>query len=150
MIDSSTNLGYSLIETPDALTPAEIKAGLKTGIIGKDIRYFKETESTNIIACEIAQRVDEGTVVIAESQTQGRGRLGRKWISRRRDMASVILKPKILPLHAPRITFLAGVSVARTIRVLVFLQKLSGQMIFLLTEKKYAESSLRSGLKLIS
>ena len=117
MIDSSTNLGYCLIETPDKLIPAEIKAGLKTEIIGKDIRYFKETESTNIIACEIAQRVDEGTLVIAESQTQGRGRLGRKWISPEGGIwLSVILKPKILPLHAPRITFLAGVSVARTIR----------------------------------
>ncbi len=117
MIESSTNLGYSLVSTPDALTPGEIKAGLKTRLIGKNIQYFKETESTNIIAREIANSVEEGTVVIAESQTGGRGRLGRKWLSPEGGVwLSIILKPGIQPQYAPRITLLAGVSVAKTIR----------------------------------
>jgi BirA family biotin operon repressor/biotin-[acetyl-CoA-carboxylase] ligase len=117
MIDSSTNLGYSLIETPDTLNPGEIKAGLQTKVIGKEIKYFKETESTNIIAREIAASVDEGTVVIAESQTAGRGRLGRKWISPEGGIwFSIILKPKMQPQYASRITLLAGVCVAKTIR----------------------------------
>lgn len=117
MIESSTNLGYSLASTPDLLTPTAIKAGLKTQIIGKNIQYFKETESTNIIAREIAGSVEEGTVVIAESQTGGRGRMGRKWISPEGGIwLSIIVKPKIQPLYASRITFLAGVSVAKTIR----------------------------------
>ncbi|MCG2728306.1 MAG: biotin--[acetyl-CoA-carboxylase] ligase [Candidatus Methanoperedenaceae archaeon] len=116
MIDSSTNIGYSLISTPDLLTPGEIKAGLKTDVIGKAIHYFKETESTNIIAREIASSVEEGTVVIAESQTGGRGRLGRKWLSPEGGIwLSIILKPRIQPLYAPRITLLAGVAVAKTI-----------------------------------
>lgn len=117
IIDSSTNLGYSLINTPDTLTPGRIKAGLKTNIMGKEIKYFKETESTNIIAREIASSVEEGTVVIAESQTQGRGRLGRKWLSPEGGVwLSIILKPRIQPLYAPRITLLAGVAVTKTIR----------------------------------
>ncbi len=117
MIESSTNLGYSLVNTPDTLTPGEIKAGLKTNVIGKEIEYFKEIESTNVIASEIAGSVAEGTVVIAESQTGGRGRLGRKWISPEGGVwLSIILKPKIQPSYAPRITILAGVSVAKTIR----------------------------------
>lgn len=117
MIESSTNLGYSLINTPDTLTPGEIKAGLKTSVIGKEIEYFKEIESTNVIACEIADSVAEGTVVIAESQTGGRGRLGRKWLSPEGGVwLSIILKPKIQPSYAPRITILSGVSVAKTIR----------------------------------
>ncbi len=116
MIDSSTNLGYSLVKTTDTLNPGEIKAGLKTGVIGKDIKYFKETESTNIIAREMAGSVEEGTVVIAESQTGGRGRLGRKWLSPEGGIwLSIILKPRIQPQYAPRITLLAGVSVAKTI-----------------------------------
>ncbi len=119
VIDSSTNLGYSLTSTPDMLSPGEIKAGLKTGVIGKEILYFKETESTNITARDMAGSVDEGTVVIAESQTGGRGRLGRKWISPEGGIwLSIILKPRIQPVYAPRITILAGVSVARTIRSL--------------------------------
>jgi len=117
MIESSTNQGYSLAGSPDMLTPGVIKAGLGTTMIGKNIQYFKETESTNIIAREIAGSVEEGTVVIAESQTGGRGRLGRKWISPEGGIwLSVILKPKIQPLYAHRITLLAGVSVAKTIR----------------------------------
>jgi BirA family biotin operon repressor/biotin-[acetyl-CoA-carboxylase] ligase len=119
IIDSSTNLGYSLITAPDTLTPGRINAGLKTDIMGKEIKYFKETESTNIIAREIANSVEEGTVVIAESQTQGRGRLGRKWISPEGGVwLSIILKPRIQPLYAPRITLLAGVAVAKAIRSL--------------------------------
>jgi BirA family biotin operon repressor/biotin-[acetyl-CoA-carboxylase] ligase len=117
MIDSSTNIGYSLYETPDTLTPGEIKAGLRTKVIGKDVKYFKETESTNIIAREIAASVDEGTIVIAESQTAGRGRLGRKWISPVGGIwLSIILKPGMEPVYAPRITLLAGVSVAKTMQ----------------------------------
>jgi len=117
MINSSTNIGYSLNETPDMLTSGEIKAGLRTKVIGKDIKYFKETESTNIIAREIASSVGEGTVVIAESQTSGRGRLGRKWISPEGGIwLSIILKPRIEPVYAPRITLLAGVSVAKTMQ----------------------------------
>ena len=116
-IDSSTNIGYTLAGSSGRLVPGEIKAGLKTTIIGKEIKYFEETESTNIIAREMAGPADEGTVVIAESQTGGRGRLGRKWISPTGGIwLSIIIKPKIQPSFAPRITFLAGVSVAKTIR----------------------------------
>lgn len=117
MIESSTNSGYTLVGSPGKLTPGELKAGLATEFIGKNIQYFKETESTNTIAREIANSVDEGTLVIAESQTGGRGRLGRKWISPEGGIwFSVILKPKMQPQYASRITFLAGVCVARAMR----------------------------------
>ncbi len=117
MIKSSTKEGYTLVGSPDVLAPAEIKAGLKTSMMGKNIHYFKETESTNILARDMAGSVDEGTVVIAESQTGGRGRMGRKWISPEGGIwLSVVLKPRMQPLHAPRITLLAGVAVAKTIR----------------------------------
>lgn len=137
MIDSSTNLGYSLAGTPDTLSPGEIKAGIHTKIIGKEIKYFKETQSTNIIAREIAPSVEEGTIVIAESQTAGRGRLGRKWISPEGGIwLSIILKPKIEPLHAPRITLLAGVSVARAIRSLGLTAKIKWPNDILINGKK--------------
>ena len=116
MIESSTNLGYSLVKSPDILTEGHIRAELRTNVIGKDIKYFTETESTNIIAREIADSGDEGTVVVAESQTGGRGRMGKKWISPEGGIwLSIILKPRIQPLYASRITLMAGVSVAKTI-----------------------------------
>lgn len=102
---------------PDKLTPSMIKAGLNTTVIGRDIEYFEETESTNIIARQIASSVEEGTVVIAESQTGGRGRMGRKWLSPEGGIwLSIIIKPRIQPLYAHRITLLAGVSAAKAIR----------------------------------
>jgi BirA family biotin operon repressor/biotin-[acetyl-CoA-carboxylase] ligase len=117
MIKSSTKEGYMLVGSPDVLAPAEIKAGLKTSVIGKNIHYFKETQSTNILAREMAGSVEEGAVVIAESQTGGRGRMGRQWISPFGGIwLSVVLKPRMQPMHAPRITLLAGVAVAKTIR----------------------------------
>ncbi len=119
VIESSPNIGYILAGRPDVLTPGEIKAGLKTGVIGKEIKYFKETESTNTIAREIAGKADEGTIIIAESQTGGRGRMGRKWLSPEGGIwLSIILKPKMQPVYAPRITLLAGVAVAKTMRSL--------------------------------
>lgn len=117
MIRTSIKRGYSLEGSPDLLVPAGIKAGLSTTIMGKNIHYFKETVSTNILARDMADSVEEGTVVIAESQTGGRGRLGHKWISPEGGIwLSVVLKPKMQPLYAARITLLAGVAVAKTIR----------------------------------
>ncbi len=116
-IESSTNLGYMLKKRPEGISPGEVRAGLLTHVIGKEIKYFNEIESTNLMAREMAASVEEGTVVIAESQTGGRGRLGRKWISPEGGIwFSIILKPKMQPQHASRITLLAGVSVARVIR----------------------------------
>ncbi|MGB8216921.1 MAG: biotin--[acetyl-CoA-carboxylase] ligase [Candidatus Methanoperedens sp.] len=136
-IDSSTNIGYSLTKSPDSLTPGGIRAGLKTNIIGKNIQYFKETESTNIIAREMAGSVEEGTVVIAESQTGGRGRLGRKWLSPEGGIwLSIILKPGIQPLYAPRITLMAGVSAAKTIRSLGIPAKIKWPNDILINGKK--------------
>lgn len=117
MIDSTTNRGYSLVGTPDILIPAKIKAELKTGIIGKEIHYFKEIKSTNTTAREMAHSVEEGAVVIAEAQSCGKGRIGRKWLSPEGGIwLSIILKPKIQPSHAARITLLAGLAVAKTMQ----------------------------------
>lgn len=126
-----------LVGSPDVLAPAEIKAGLKTSMMGKNIHYFKETESTNILARNMAGSVDEGTVVIAESQTGGRGRMGHKWISPEGGIwLSVVLKPIMQPLHAPRITLLAGVAVAKTIRSYGLLAKIKWPNDVLINGKK--------------
>ena len=66
----------------DKLLPSEIKKQLKTYIFGKDIIYLEKTDSTNRVARDLANRgASEGTLVIAEEQTKGRGRLERSWIS---------------------------------------------------------------------
>ena len=81
-IESKQKLGYKLIKTTNLLLPWEITNELKTKTIGKRVYYFDAIDSTQNFAIEIASNSKEnGTVVISQKQTRGRGRLGRKWLS---------------------------------------------------------------------
>ncbi|BBL61636.1 biotin--[acetyl-CoA-carboxylase] ligase [Methanobrevibacter arboriphilus] len=95
-----------------------IKKGLTTEYIGKKIYSFNEVESTNSVAKFLAkQGSPEGTVIISETQTKGKGRRGKKWESPSGGIwLSIILKPDIDPSKAPLITLATGVAVARTLR----------------------------------
>lgn len=118
-IVASPHLGYRLVSVPDRLTKIELKWQLNTDVIGRKIYSYKEIGSTNDAANKLAASGErEGTVVIAEYQTKGRGRLGRKWVSPRGKGAyfSVILTPDILPREGSLITLLSSLSVAKTIR----------------------------------
>ena len=117
-IEASTRAGYRLIQSPDLLTPSEVKSSLKTEWMGKVIHYFTRLDSTNSKAYELATRgAEEGEVVISESQEKGRGRLGRNWFSppHLNLYLSVILRPKIPPHQAPLITLMAAVATAEAI-----------------------------------
>ena len=94
--------------TPDVLSPNAIKNGLHTKFIGSEIRYFDEAGSTNDIAKELARKeASEGTLVFAETQTSGRGRLGRVWRSPPGGIwLSLMLRPKLTPQEAPKLTLL--------------------------------------------
>lgn len=119
VIESSPKKGYLLEKTSDLLLPNEIREGLDTKVFGKtDIVYFRETDSTNTRAKDLAAGgVQEGTLVLSESQKKGRGRKGRKWFSPSQEgiYASLILRPTISPSEAPKITLLTAVVVAETL-----------------------------------
>jgi BirA family biotin operon repressor/biotin-[acetyl-CoA-carboxylase] ligase len=122
-IEASTRSGYRLIQSPDLLTPLEIKSILKTEWVGGKIHHFDSLGSTNSEAYQLALNgAREGEVVIAESQEKGRGRLGRHWFSPPflNLYLSVILRPKISPHQASLITLMAAVATANAI------QKFSG------------------------
>jgi len=117
-IESSTKKGYKLVPASDILNEYEIRWGLETEVIGKDIRYFDEIDSTNNYAKRIAyDGCKEGTVIVADCQTAGRGRLGRSWLSSagKGIWMSVILKPRIAPEDVQIITLAASVAVCRAI-----------------------------------
>ena len=82
-IDASPHQVYRLLSCPDDLHADDLLSRLgKTKVIGRDIRVFRETTSTNdVIEKLAADGVKEGVVVFAESQSKGRGRLGRRWVS---------------------------------------------------------------------
>jgi len=110
--------GYRLIAVPDHPTQWEIQAGLGTERFGKDIYVFPQIDSTNVVAFRLAMRgAQEGAVVLAESQTQGKGRVGRRWESPAGSniYLSIILRPKIPPTKIPLITLMAAVACAEAI-----------------------------------
>jgi BirA family biotin operon repressor/biotin-[acetyl-CoA-carboxylase] ligase len=118
-IETHPHLGYRLVEVPDRLTADDIKARLRTRVIGSAILVFEQTASTNDVVAHMARsQAPEGLVVFAESQTKGRGRHSRPWVSPRGKglWFSVLLRPKLKPSATPRLTVMASVAVARAIR----------------------------------
>jgi len=116
-IEASPRRGYRINSVPDFLYPWEIHEGLKTAIFGRRIYHFHTVDSTNRLAKELAEKgAEEGTVVIAEQQTEGRGRLGRDWVSPKGGIwMSVILRPHIQPHRAAGTTLVAAVALSRAL-----------------------------------
>lgn len=119
-IHASPHGGYRLRNAPDLLVADDLMAQLGTdGLIGRDIRVFQETTSTNDVADKLGRDgVKEGAVVFAESQSKGRGRLGRSWVSRPGTglWFSVLLRPAIAPQAATKITVASATALARALR----------------------------------
>ncbi|TAM83566.1 MAG: biotin--[acetyl-CoA-carboxylase] ligase [Acidobacteria bacterium] len=105
--------GYQLEKLPDILVPSLVRAELPHAEIGHKVIHYFRTDSTNSAALQLdPQTGPHGTVVIAEEQTAGRGRLGRKWFSEKSSgiYASIVLRPPLSPAAAPILTLLAGVA----------------------------------------
>lgn len=118
-IEARSNLGYRLLQAPDVPFPGEVYAGLSTAIMGSRLEYFDELPSTNDEARRLAREgCPEGTVVITERQTGGKGRMGRPWFSPRGKglWFSVVLRPPVNPAETPRATMVAAVAVAEAVR----------------------------------
>ncbi|NFR42414.1 biotin--[acetyl-CoA-carboxylase] ligase [Clostridium botulinum] len=118
VIDGISNKGYKLISSPNTLFPSEIDPLLKTKEIAKTIQYYFELPSTNKTAKQLADNnnVNNGTLIIAEKQTLGKGRFDRKWTSPSSGIwMSLILKPNIPPSEASKITQIAAASVYKAL-----------------------------------
>lgn len=118
-VESSPKKGYRLSSPPDILSPAEVCPGLTCRVFGrKDYLYYQEIDSTNSQARALASKgYPEGTLVVADMQTAGRGRRGRSWFSPGSQgiYMSLILRP-VLPLkEISRISLLIAVAAAETL-----------------------------------
>ncbi len=122
-IEAGPHFGYRLIGSPDALHADDLLARLgKTKVIGRDIRVFEETTSTNDVIEKLARDgVKEGVVVFAESQTKGRGRLGRKWMSPTHKglWFSILLRPELTPQETTQLTVASATALRRAIKNVV-------------------------------
>ena len=109
-IESQPRKGYKLINSPDILSYGEIEEYLKTEFIGRNIQYFESLPSTNTKAKEIAMEMPEGSIIISEEQTSGKGRLGRNWTSPKGKgiWMSIILKPDLDPAEVAKLTLIGA------------------------------------------
>ena len=119
-IEAGPHFGYRLVDEPDALLADDLLARLgSTQVIGRDIQVFEQTTSTNDVVEKLARDgVKEGAVVFAESQTKGRGRLGRVWMSPTRKglWFSVLLRPNLHPLETTQLTVISATALRRAVK----------------------------------
>jgi len=113
---------------------------IQTTVLGYKIYRYENVQSTNDIAKEIAKKTSaEKIVILAETQTHGKGRLGRRWISPRGGVwLSITLRPRITPKEALKLTFITSSAVARTIKTMFGLK----------TEVKWPNDVLVNGRKI--
>ncbi len=115
--------GYRLASLPDLIDEDLVRVGLETRFVGRTVISHQSVLSTNAEAKRIAPWAENGTVVVAEVQTSGRGRMERSWHSPKGGVwMSVILKPQIPPNLAPRVNMAAAVAVARALEGLYGLE----------------------------
>jgi BirA family transcriptional regulator, biotin operon repressor / biotin---[acetyl-CoA-carboxylase] ligase len=118
-IEGSPRRGYRLLAATEKLLPEEIALGLKATRLKGPVHHFEEVASTNDLAKELAaQGAPEGTLVVAEAQSRGRGRLGREWTSPPGAglYVSLLLRPVLPPTEMPQITLTTAVAVARALK----------------------------------
>ena len=124
-IESIPGTGYRLSVIPDIMDSKIISYGLKTKRFGNCIEIYQTIDSTNSRAKKLAlEGAQEGTVVIAETQIAGRGRMDRKWVSPAKKglWCSIILKPHIAPEKAPQLTVLAAIAIVKALEEFVGLK----------------------------
>ncbi|MBN2984275.1 MULTISPECIES: biotin--[acetyl-CoA-carboxylase] ligase [Cohnella] len=121
-IEAVPRLGYRLAGRPERLSQAELAGRMKTRSFGRVLHLLESVHSTQDVMRKLAEEgAPEGTLVIAEQQTAGRGRMGRSWVSPagKGIWMSLLLRPR-LPMQAtPQLTLLAAVALSRAISAVV-------------------------------
>ncbi len=118
-IESISKKGYKLNSEPDILSYGEISEYLNTKELGKNYFYYESIDSTNIECKRLANRGEvHGTVVVAEEQTNGKGRIGRSWSSPIGSgiWMSILLRPNIPPIYASKLTLLGAAAVYKSLK----------------------------------
>lgn len=118
VIEAKVRSGYRLVSGPERLYPDQIQRALEGLELGRRVSYHERVATTMEVARELAEEgAEEGTLVLAETQEAGRGRLGRSWASPYGLglWFSLVLRPFLPPAEAPKATLLAAVAVAQAV-----------------------------------
>lgn len=119
VFDALPRKGYKMLTKPVVINAAKLMQGLQTKALGRVLRIYDEVDSTqNIAHGLVRQGAVEGTLVLAEQQNAGRGRMGRNWFSPKGKgiWMSLILKPTIAMQFTPQLTLLVAVALCRAIQ----------------------------------
>ena len=118
IIDAVNNKGYRLVGEPDIVTKEKIEAALTTSVIGRELYYYDETDSTNIQA-KLAGETDgtHGALFVANEQNAGRGRRGRAWSTPKGTSIAMtfLLRPDVPIENVSRLTILSALATARAL-----------------------------------
>ena len=118
-IQSQSRMGYRLVAVPDSLAHKEIVPNLKTRWLGHSYHYLKTVGSTNDHALLLAaEGAPHGTLVVAEEQTSGRGRLRREWISYPNlgIYLSILLRNPLPVRIAPQSSYIGSLALVKMLR----------------------------------
>ena len=118
-IEAVRNKGYHLVHCPDVMSKAEIESLVHTKWAGTHVVCYEETDSTNIRAKDAGEKGEaHGTLFVAERQAAGKGRRGRSWESPAgvSIYMTILLRPELAPVEAPRLTPLMAIAVVEGIR----------------------------------
>ncbi|WP_164668781.1 biotin--[acetyl-CoA-carboxylase] ligase [Virgibacillus doumboii] len=117
-IEGVSRKGYRIVNSPDKVSVNTIQWGLKTDWLGKKVIHKSSTTSTQQIAHQAANEgAEHGTVIIADEQTKGKGRMERQWYSTKNKgiWMSIILRPNLPPVMASQLTLLSATVLADAI-----------------------------------
>ena len=120
-IEAVTNRGYRLAGVPDTIAEEEVASRLQTERMGRQIRYFSRIDSTNQYAKRIAEEgAPDGTLIIADEQTAGKGRSGRTWVTPPAEAIAftLLLRPKLSPDRISMVTLVMGLAVTNAVNSL--------------------------------
>ena len=120
-IEAVHNKGYRLLGCPDIISAEEVKSRLHTDWAGCEVKYFDTLDSTNICAKRMAEEgAPNGTLVIADEQTAGRGRCGRAWETPKGTAIAMtlLMRPNLRPEKASMLTLVMGMAVTRAVNEL--------------------------------
>ncbi|SEH80932.1 BirA family transcriptional regulator, biotin operon repressor / biotin-[acetyl-CoA-carboxylase] ligase [Halobacillus karajensis] len=117
-IEAVQRKGYKILSYPDKISENTLRWGLDTKWMGNELYHYDQVESTQEIVHQLAkQGKPHGTVVIADEQVKGKGRMARNWDSPKGKgiWMSILLRPNLPPLQAPQLTLLAATVLAKLI-----------------------------------
>ena len=118
VIESEGKRGYRLLSCPDSLMAPVVRLGLSTKWAGSEIRYFERIGSTNREARRLAQMgAGNGLTVLADEQTEGRGRRGRGWLTPPGEAVamSVVMRPQVHPSRVALLSLSCAVAVCQAL-----------------------------------